>query len=97
MSEELKPEFITERTEIKGTQCSFQIAFIKQKWAIRIIDHKENKVIKVAELKKISSTYITHVIQDIIGRKFGEDVQIDEMDLGGKMAELLKQINDFQK
>ena len=97
MSDSKKPDFITNKIPVKGTPCDFQVASVKKKWAIRIIDNNENKVLKVIKLKKITSAAITDVIRDVIGRKYGKDYKIDEMDLGAKMATLLKQIDTYQK
>ncbi|MFX0137450.1 MAG: zinc ribbon domain-containing protein [Candidatus Hodarchaeota archaeon] len=91
-------EFITEKIPIKGTPCSFQIASVRGKWAMRVIDNTNNKVLKVVKLKKVTSAVITDNIRDIVGRKVSlKDHPIDEMDLGAKMATLLKQVDDFQK
>ncbi|MFX1449205.1 MAG: zinc ribbon domain-containing protein [Promethearchaeota archaeon] len=91
-------EFITDKIEIAGTPCSFQIASVRKKWAMRVIDNTDNKVLKVVKLKKVTSAVITDHIRDIVGRKYSlKDYPIDEMDLGAKMATLLKQVDDFQK
>ncbi|NVM02781.1 MAG: zinc ribbon domain-containing protein [Candidatus Helarchaeota archaeon] len=93
-----KTEFITEKIPVKGTPCSFQIASVRKKWAMRVIDNTNNKVLKVVKLKKVTSAVITDNIRDIVGRKYSlKDNPIDEMDLGAKMATLLKQVDDFQK
>lgn len=100
MSEEEKTEktdFISGKIEIKGTACTFEIASVKNKWAIRVVDNKEKKILKVVKLNKITSASITDAIHDIIGRKYGKGRIIDELDLGEKMAELLNQIDTYQK
>ncbi len=65
---------------------------------MRVIDNTNNKVLKVVKLKKVTSAVITDYIRDIVGHKYSlKDHPIDEMDLGAKMATLLKQVDDFQK
>jgi len=93
-----KTDFLSEKIKIKGTPCSFQVASVRKKWAMRVIDEKESKVLKVVKLDKITSATITDNIRDIVGRKYSlKDYPIDELDLGSKMAKLLRDVDTFQK
>ena len=93
-----KTDFLSEKIEIKGTPCSFQVASVRKKWAMRVIDDKEKSVLKVVKLNKVTSATITDYIRDIVGRKYSfKEYKIDEMDLGSKMAKLLRAVDTFEK
>ncbi|MHA1379966.1 MAG: zinc ribbon domain-containing protein [Candidatus Helarchaeota archaeon] len=97
-SDTAKTEFLSERIQIKGVPCSFQVASVRKKWAMRVIDEKDNKVLKVVKLDKVTSAAITDNIRDIVGRKYSlQEYKIDELDLGSKMSGLLRNIDTFQK
>ncbi|NHI91176.1 MAG: zinc ribbon domain-containing protein [Candidatus Lokiarchaeota archaeon] len=91
-------QFLSDEIKIAGTDFTFQIAEIKSKWAIRIIDRKENKIIMVNKLKKTTDAEITDNIKNSLGRKFGKKImsEIDFFDLGSKMPDLLKRIQDYK-
>ena len=91
-------QFLSDEIKIAGTNYTFQIAQIKNKWAIRIIDRKENKIIIVNKLKKTTDAVITDNIKNSLGRKFGKKIiqEIDFFDLGGKMPDLLRKIQEYK-
>ncbi len=91
-------QFLSDEIKISGTDFTFQIALIKSKWAIRIIDRAENKILMVNKLKKTTDAVITDNIKNSLGRKFGKELieKIDFFDLGGKMPALLRKIQDFK-
>ena len=91
-------QFLSDEIKIAGTDFTFQIAQIKNKWAIRIIDRKENKILMVNKLKKTTDTEITDNIKNSLGRKFGKKImdEIDFFDLGSRMPDLLKRILEYK-
>ena len=91
-------QFLSDEIKIAGTDFTFQVAQIKNKWAIRIIDRKANKILMVNKLKKTTDAEITDNIKNSLGRKFGKEImsQIDFFDLGGKMPDLLKKIQAYK-
>jgi len=91
-------QFLSDEIKISGTDFTFQIAQIKNKWAIRIIDRKANNILMVNKLKKTTDTVITDNIKNSLGRKYGKEIiqKIDFFDLGGKMPDLLRKIQEFK-
>lgn len=91
-------QFLSDEIKISGTDFTFQIAEIKDKWAIRIIDRAANKILMVNKLKKTTDAVITDNIKNSLGRKYGKEIieKIDFFDLGGKMPDLLRKIQEFK-